>query len=78
MDSQIARATTESQMTMLLFKRRTSLRRRSYLAAATVVFIAFFDGAHAAFAIEQVHDEIQVYNAEIAAVGQWTYEQHLN
>jgi hypothetical protein len=23
-------------------------------------------------------DEIQVYNAEIAAVGQWTFEQHLN
>jgi len=29
-------------------------------------------------AADQVHDEIQVYNAEIAAVGQWTYEQHLN
>lgn len=26
----------------------------------------------------EVHDEIQVYNAEIAAMGQWTYEQHLN
>ena len=25
-----------------------------------------------------MHDEIQVYNAEIAAVGQWTYQQHLN
>jgi hypothetical protein len=25
-----------------------------------------------------VHDEIQVYNAEIADVGQWTIEQHLN
>ena len=25
-----------------------------------------------AFAIDQVHDEIQVYNAEIAEVGQWT------
>ena len=23
-------------------------------------------------------DEIQVYNAEIAEVGQWTFEQHLN
>jgi hypothetical protein len=31
-----------------------------------------------AFAVDQVHDEIQVYNAEIAEVGQWTYEQHLN
>src|ERR1700730_14618747 len=29
-------------------------------------------------AAEQVHDEIQVYNAEIAEVGQWTIEQHLN
>ena len=32
----------------------------------------------AARAVDQVHDEIQVYNAEIAEVGQWTYEQHLN
>ena len=32
----------------------------------------------AALAVDQVHDEIQVYNAEIAEVGQWTYEQHLN
>jgi hypothetical protein len=31
-----------------------------------------------AHAVDQVHDEIQVYNAEIAAIGQWTYEQHLN
>jgi len=31
-----------------------------------------------ALAVDQVHDEIQVYNAEIAGVGQWTYEQHLN
>jgi len=23
-------------------------------------------------------DEIQIYNAQIAAVGQWTIEQHLN
>jgi hypothetical protein len=27
---------------------------------------------------DEVRDEIQVYNAEIAAVGQWTYQQHLN
>lgn len=26
----------------------------------------------------QATDEIQVYNAEIAAIGQWTVEQHLN
>jgi hypothetical protein len=32
----------------------------------------------AAFAADEVHDEIQVYNAEIAGVGQWIYEQHLN
>ena len=31
-----------------------------------------------AFAADQVHDEIQVYNAEIADIGQWTLEQHLN
>jgi hypothetical protein len=31
-----------------------------------------------ALAADQVHDEIQVYNAEIADVGQWTLEQHLN
>lgn len=31
-----------------------------------------------ASAADQVHDEIQVYNAEIAEVGQWTVEQHLN
>ena len=34
--------------------------------------------ASAALAADQVHDEIQVYNGEIAEVGQWTYEQHLN
>lgn len=28
--------------------------------------------------VDQVHDEIQVYNAEINEVGQWSYEQHLN
>jgi len=31
-----------------------------------------------ALAGNQVHDEIQVYNAEIAEVGQWTIQQHLN
>jgi len=34
--------------------------------------------ARTALAADQVHDEIQVYNADIAEVGQWTYEQHLN
>lgn len=32
----------------------------------------------AALAADEVHDEIQVYNAEIADVGQWTFQQHLN
>jgi hypothetical protein len=31
-----------------------------------------------ALAVDQVHDEIQVYNADINDVGQWSYEQHLN
>ena len=34
--------------------------------------------SRATLAADQVHDEIQVYNAEIAEVGQWTYEQHFN
>jgi hypothetical protein len=37
-----------------------------------------FGASEAARATDQVHDEIQVYNAEIAEVGQWTYQQHLN
>jgi hypothetical protein len=41
------------------------------LAAAAMVLIA---SAGAGFA----DDEIQIYNAQIAAVGQWTFEQHLN
>ena len=28
--------------------------------------------------LARANDEIQVYNAEIAGVGQWTYQQHLN
>ncbi len=44
-------------------------------AGAAAVFIMT---AQPALAVDQVHDEIQVYNAEIAGVGQWTYEQHLN
>ena len=38
----------------------------------------FMVTARPALAVDQVHDEIQVYNADIAEVGQWTYEQHLN
>jgi hypothetical protein len=43
-------------------------------SAATV----FMMTTRPALAADQVHDEIQVYNAEIAEVGQWTYEQHFN
>ena len=31
-----------------------------------------------AYGADEVHDEIQIYNAGITAIGQWTYEQHLN
>jgi hypothetical protein len=46
------------------------------LAAAVAPIFALTAGA--ALAVDQVHDEIQVYNADIAEVGQWTYQQHLN
>ncbi len=45
------------------------------VAAAAGVFLI---ATPPAFAVDEVHDEIQVYNAEIAEIGQWTYEQHLN
>src|SRR5271154_5202486 len=48
------------------------LRLRAALVGAAVVIV------RPALAADQVHDEIQVYNAEIAEVGQWTYEQHFN
>jgi hypothetical protein len=51
------------------------LMRRA--ALATAILIPFLVNARAALAADEVHDEIQVYNAEIASVGQWTYEQHL-
>lgn len=44
--------------------------------AGTVTFA--LGGSERALAVDQVHDEIQVYNAEIAEIGQWTYQQHLN
>lgn len=47
--------------------------RSCRLAVAMIAFVA-----GPAFAADQVHDEIQVYNAEIADLGQFTYEQHLN
>jgi hypothetical protein len=46
------------------------------VAAGTAVI--FMITSQPALAVDQVHDEIQVYNAEIAEVGQWTYQQHLN
>jgi len=46
------------------------------VAAGTAA--VFMVTARPALAVDQVHDEIQVYNADIAEVGQWTYEQHLN
>jgi len=55
-----------------------AVRPMRYATLATVVVIAVFISARTAFGADQVHDEIQVYNAEIASVGQWTYQQHLN
>jgi hypothetical protein len=47
------------------------------LRRCVVALVAAF-ASPPALAADQVHDEIQVYNAEIAEVGQWTYQQHLN
>jgi hypothetical protein len=47
------------------------------LHLCVVALVAGF-ASRPALAADQVHDEIQVYNAEIAEVGQWTYQQHLN
>jgi hypothetical protein len=49
-------------------------------AARLTVIVALISAltGSAAGAVDQVHDEIQVYNASIAEVGQWSYEQHLN
>jgi hypothetical protein len=46
--------------------------------AAAGAFALLAVASRPALAADQVHDEIQVYNAEIAEVGQWTYQQHLN
>ena len=56
------------------------LKRRHSAAGlvAAGVVAAVMGPVLPAVAADQVHDEIQVYNAEIADVGQWTYEQHLN
>jgi len=46
------------------------------LVAAAVVLAPMLP--RIALAADQVHDEVQVYNAEIAEIGQWTIQQHLN
>jgi hypothetical protein len=48
----------------------------AFTAAGAAVVLAV--ASPPVMAADQVHDEIQVYNAEIAEVGQWTYQQHLN
>ncbi len=58
--------------------RRIALGPMRLAVLATTFIIPLFISARAAFGADQVHDEIQVYNAEIASVGQWTYQQHLN
>jgi len=57
-----------------------NLKLRLYAAGlgAAVAVAVSVATTRAAGAADQVHDEIQIYNAEIAEVGQWTYEQHLN
>ena len=52
--------------------RLTRCSRAALVAAALQIFPPHALGA------DIVHDEIQVYNADIAEVGQWTVEQHLN
>jgi hypothetical protein len=54
------------------------VRTMRLAALATTFCIPLLISTRAALGADQVHDEIQVYNAEIAAVGQWTYQQHLN
>jgi hypothetical protein len=54
------------------------MRTATVFSTPLVLFSAIVLASSAAFATDQVHDEIQVYNAEIADVGQWTLEQHLN
>ena len=65
-------------MALGLFGSRT---RRVVTDVAFAIFtslIATLVVTPSARGADEVHDEIQVYNAEIAAVGQWTYQQHLN
>ena len=52
----------------------TARHRLTSFAAAPILALA----AGPALAVDQVHDEIQVYNGDINEVGQWSYQQHLN
>ncbi len=54
------------------------LRLHAVMLVAAVAAAVFMVTSQLALAADQVHDEIEVYNAEIADVGQWTLEQHLN
>ena len=47
-------------------------RKRSVILGSTLAFVLVAPPA------ARATDEIQVYNAEIAEVGRWTLEQHLN
>ena len=58
--------------------RSAKLRFYAGALAAAGIFALLIAASRPALAADQVHDEIQVYNAEIAEVGQWTYQQHLN
>jgi hypothetical protein len=53
-------------------------RLLTYAARFAAGAIVLLSANRTGLAADQVHDEIQVYNAEIADVGQWTIEQHLN
>ena len=55
--------------------KRSIFAGRFVLAGAAIGLVL---AVRTALAADQVHDEIEVYNAEIADVGQWTIEQHLN
>jgi hypothetical protein len=66
---------TEAAFTPIVPHKGVDLRPSVRAVGIAVVLLAL---PLPAFAVDQVHDEIQVYNAEIAEVGQFTYEQHFN
>src|SRR5579872_322856 len=63
---------------MIKMQMETSFKREFANRLAAVFASSMFVAMPFAHAADEVHDEIQVYNAEIATVGQWTYQQHLN